>query len=181
MAFWKSLPENSLILAEGGFVMDSIVDGPGLRCAIFVQGCPHACFNCHNPATHPFEGGDVMSVDTIYNAVKANPLCGGVTFSGGEPFCQAKSLTLLAKKLKADGYELAAYSGYTFEQLYAGTDDQKELLRYLDVLIDGPFLEAEKDLTLRFRGSKNQRILSVQDSMKEKIAVWEKRSSWIGE
>ncbi len=161
--------------------MDSIVDGPGLRCAIFVQGCPHACPNCHNPATHPFAGGEIMDVDMIYNSIKANPLCGGVTFSGGEPFCQAKNLTLLAKKLKTDGYEIAAYSGYTFEQLYKSTHEQKDLLRYLDVLIDGPFLEAEKDLTLRFRGSKNQRILSVWESLNKNKAVWEKKSSWIGD
>ena len=94
-----------------------------------------------------------MSVEKLYTMVKANPLCRGVTFSGGEPFCQAGALVPLAEKLKAAGYELASYSGYTFEQLLDGTPEQKALLRFLDILVDGPFVLAQRNLDLLFRGS----------------------------
>ena len=106
---------------------DSIVDGPGIRVAIFVQGCCHHCEGCHNPESWAFGAGTDMSVEELFAMVKANPLCRGVTFSGGEPFCQAGALVPLAENLKAAGYELASYSGYTFEQLLAGTPEQKAL------------------------------------------------------
>ena len=86
-----------------GVVGDSIVDGPGIRVAIFVQGCCHHCEGCHNPESWPFGAGTDMSVEELYTMVKANPLCRGVTFSGGEPFCQAGALVPLAEKLKAAG------------------------------------------------------------------------------
>ena len=108
-----------------GVMADSIVDGPGIRVAIFVQGCCHHCEGCHNPESWPFGAGTDMSVEDLFALVKANQLCRGVTFSGGEPFCQAGALVPLAEKLKAAGYELASYSGYTFEQLLDGTPEQK--------------------------------------------------------
>jgi anaerobic ribonucleoside-triphosphate reductase activating protein len=103
--------------------------------------------------------------------VLRNPLCRGVTFSGGEPFAQAEGLASLAKLLKEKGYEVASYSGYTFEQLLNGTPAQKQLLESIDILIDGPFLLAEKSLELNFRGSKNQRILDVPASLENGAAV----------
>ena len=171
--------EDRLVLAANGFVMDSIVDGPGLRCTIFVQGCPHACPGCHNPATHAFSGGHEMLVEDAYRRMKQNPLCKGVTFSGGEPFCQPAALAALAMRLKQDGIEIAAYSGYTFEALQSGTAHQQRLLALCDVLIDGPFLLVERDLSLRFRGSKNQRILNVPKSLAANAPVWEKSARWV--
>ena len=104
-----------------------------------------------------------------------------MTFSGGEPFSQAESFTKLAILLKENGYEVASYSGFTFEQLVNGTEAQKDLLRHIDVLIDGPFLQSEKSLTLNFRGSKNQRILDVSKSLAEGKAVEITSGRWTGE
>lgn len=169
-----------LALHLAGFVGDSIVDGPGLRCALFGQGCPHACPGCHNPETQPFAGGEEVSVEEAYRRIKAYPLCKGITFSGGEPFSQAEAFAALARLLHTDGYELAAYSGYTFEELQKGTVAQKELLSLLDILIDGRFVLAKRNLTLRFRGSENQRILNVPQSLAAAAAVWEATERWVG-
>lgn len=122
-----------------------------------------------------------MTVEQLFSMVKANPLCRGVTFSGGEPFCQAGALVPLARKLKQAGYELASYSGYTFEQLMSGTPEQKELLSLLDVLVDGPFILAQRNLDLLFRGSENQRILNVPQSLAEGRAVWCTAPRWVGQ
>ena len=158
-----------LYLAD--IITDSIVDGPGLRTTIFSQGCPHHCPGCHNPETWAFEGGTAIDEEDALKIVRSNPLSRGVTFSGGEPFSQAESFTKLAILLKENGYEVASYSGFTFEQLVNGTEAQKDLLRHIDVLIDGPFLQSEKSLTLNFRGSKNQRILDVKKSLELGVAV----------
>ena len=100
-----------------GIMEDSIVDGPGLRTAIFAQGCPRRCEGCHNPESWAFGTGTDMTVQDLFWRVKKNPLVRGVTFSGGEPFSQAEPFTELAKLLKANGYEVASYTGYTFEEL----------------------------------------------------------------
>ena len=162
-----------------GVMADSIVDGPGIRVAIFVQGCCHHCEGCHNPESWPFGAGTDMSVEDLFALVKANQLCRGVTFSGGEPFCQAGALVPLAEKLKAAGYELASYSGYTFEQLLDGTPEQKALLRFLDILVDGPFVLAQRNLDLLFRGSENQRIIDMNRTRAAgHIVLWEGMNGW---
>ncbi len=162
-------------------VSDSIVDGPGIRTTFFCQGCPHHCQGCHNPETWSFEGGTPMEIQDLVEIVQSNPLCRGVTFSGGEPFAQAEAFGELAVALKAVGYEVASYSGYTFEQLLSGTPAQRKLLESIDVLIDGPFLLREKSLELPFRGSRNQRILDVPASLAAGIAVETNQPRWRGE
>lgn len=162
-------------------VGDSIVDGPGIRMTVFCQGCPHHCEGCHNPETWEFGCGTEMEEERIAQIVCSNPLCRGVTFSGGEPFAQAEGFAKLAKLLKAAGYEVASYSGYTFEQLLHGTPAQRELLAGIDVLIDGPFLLAERSLELSFRGSRNQRILDVPKSLAAGEAVCITKGRWTGE
>ena len=122
-----------------------------------------------------------MAEEAILEIAKSNPLCRGVTFSGGEPFAQAEGFAKLARLLKAAGYEVASYSGYTFEQLLSGTPAQRELLGTIDVLIDGPFLMAEKSLELSFRGSRNQRILDVPKSLIAAAAVPVPPGRWTGE
>ncbi len=169
------------MLDLAGIAGDSIVDGPGIRTTIFAQGCPHHCPGCHNPETWEFGCGTQVPAEAIVEMVKANPLCRGVTFSGGEPFAQAGAFAELGRLLKAAGYEVASYSGYTFEQLLNGTAGQKELLNTIDVLIDGPFLQAERSLELNFRGSRNQRILNVPASLEAGEAVMETRPRWLGE
>ena len=162
-------------------ISDSIVDGPGLRTTLFCQGCPHYCPGCHNMETWPFEGGTPLDTEAIMNIVRSNPLSRGVTFSGGEPFAQAEGFTELAIALKEKNYEVASYSGYTFEQLLNGSEAQKTLLKHIDVLIDGPFLQAEKTLTAVFRGSKNQRIINVPASLKEGKVIEITSGRWAGE
>lgn len=164
-----------------GITGDSIVDGPGIRTTVFCQGCPHHCPGCHNPETWEFGQGTEMAEETVLEIVKSNPLCHGVTFSGGEPFSQAVAFARLGRMLKAEGYEVASYSGYTFEELLSGTRDQRALLETLDVLIDGPFLLAERSLELNFRGSRNQRVLNVPASLKAGEAVLETSGRWLGE
>ncbi|MEG2259298.1 MAG: 4Fe-4S cluster-binding domain-containing protein, partial [Oscillospiraceae bacterium] len=100
-------------LKIAGIVGDSITDGPGIRTAVFVQGCPHKCEGCHNPQSHDFNGGTEMDIDEIFKKIEQNPLLSGVTFSGGEPFCQAGGLAELGKKVKSLGLEIAIYTGYT--------------------------------------------------------------------
>ena len=169
------------MLDLSGIVSDSIVDGPGIRTTIFCQGCPHHCPGCHNPETWDFGCGTQVPVEDLVDVVRSNPLCRGVTFSGGEPFAQAKGFAKLARLLKEKGYEVASYSGYTFEELLEGSDDQKELLSSIDILIDGPFLMAEKSLEIAFRGSRNQRILDVKKSLAEGRAVSVTSGRWLGE
>ena len=169
------------MLDLAGIVNDSIVDGPGIRMTVFAQGCPHHCQGCHNPETWTFGCGTPMEEEHILEIVRTNPLCRGVTFSGGEPFAQAEGFAKLAKLLKEKGYEVASYSGYTFEQLINGTDAQKELLRSIDVLIDGPFVLAEKSLEVTFRGSRNQRIIHVPKSLAAGEAIYITKGRWVGE
>lgn len=169
------------MLNIAGIAGDSIVDGPGIRTCIFSQGCPHHCEGCHNPETWPFDGGTPMEEEDLLAIVMRNPLCRGVTFSGGEPFSQAEGFAKLAALLKQQGYEVASYSGYTFEALLNGTAAQKKLLSSIDVLIDGPFLMHQRSLELNFRGSRNQRILNVPESLKAGAAVLETSPRWLGE
>ena len=169
------------MLDLSGIVQDSIVDGPGIRTTFFCQGCPHHCEGCHNPETWDFGCGTQIPAEDLVDVVKANPLCRGVTFSGGEPFAQPKCFAKLARLLKKEGYEVASYSGYTFEELLSGSEDQKELLASIDILIDGPFVLAERSLELVFRGSRNQRILDVPKSLAAGKAVPTASPRWLGE
>ena len=169
------------MLNLSGIVTDSIVDGPGIRVTVFCQGCPHHCPGCHNPETWEFGTGTDVPVEAIVDIVRSNPLCRGVTFSGGEPFAQAEGYAKLARLLKAAGYEVASYSGYTFEQLTSGTPAQRDLLSAIDVLIDGPFLQEEKSLELVFRGSRNQRILDVPRSLAAGTPIPKAPGRWTGE
>ncbi len=163
-----------------GIIGGSIVDGPGLRTVIFCQGCPHHCQGCHNPETWDFNGGDPMETADLMARIQRDPLCHGVTFSGGEPFAQAEGFLDLAVQLKQAGYEVASYSGYTYEQLLQGTDAQQQLLRTLDILIDGPFLLVQRSLDLPFKGSRNQRTINVQESLTAGMVVEESTGRWVG-
>ena len=155
-----------------GIVNDSIVDGPGFRLAVFAQGCPHACPGCHNPQTHDFSGGFELDTELIVEKMRKNPLLDGLTLTGGEPFCQPQACAALAKAAKEMGLNVWCYTGYTFEELMkASHSDQMNLLRYLDVLVDGRFRLEKRTLECRFRGSSNQRILDVARSLAENTAV----------
>lgn len=160
-------------LRIAGTVNDSIVDGDGLRFTIFTQGCPHHCKGCHNPQTHDFNGGEVTETSLLLEKIKGNPLLDGVTFSGGEPFCQAEQLAELGRQIKKLGLNIVTYTGYTFEQLYAERDKNGwgDLLSATDILIDGQFVEELKDWEVKFRGSSNQRYIDCQKSLEKGTVV----------
>ena len=162
-----------------GIENDSIVDGPGLRMCIFLQGCDKSCEGCHNPESLPLVGGKAYSVEELMEKIKKNPLLSGVTLSGGEPLLQAGELIPLVEKMQENGLNLVIYTGDTFEMILEKNDeDILKLLSFCDILIDGPFILAEKSLTLKFRGSRNQRILDCQKSLEAKVAILTDNPSW---
>ncbi len=166
-------------LRVAGVVNDSITDGPGLRLTVFLQGCLRDCPGCHNPKAQPLDGGALYEPEALMRMIRQNPLLTGVTLSGGEPLLQARALAPFAKMIKNAGLSIAVYTGYTFEEILgAQDDDAMSLLALCDTLIDGPFLENEKSLTLPFRGSKNQRILDIRKSLRQKSPVEESGEGW---
>jgi anaerobic ribonucleoside-triphosphate reductase activating protein len=161
-------------LRIAGLLGESIVDGPGIRFTIFTQGCKHHCPGCHNPQTHDFSGGKPVSVESVLEQIRKNPLLDGITLSGGEPFEQAEACSELAKAVHAMKLNVMTYSGYTFEELMSGIIDNhgwRDLLQETEILVDGRFEQARKSLLLKFRGSANQRLLDVKKSLKEGRAV----------
>lgn len=145
------------MLKINSIIKESIVDGEGLRYVIFVQGCPHHCKGCHNPQTWSMKSGLFVDINTIINDIKSNPLLDGVTFSGGEPMLQSEALTELAKEIKKLGLNIWCYTGFTYEQI---KESKKDFLQYVDVLVDGKFIEEQKCLG-EYYGSKNQRIIRL--------------------
>ena len=162
-----------------GTVNDSIVDGPGYRYTIFTQGCPHHCPGCHNPQSHDFEGGRVTDTDTILRQVRENPLLDGITLSGGEPFCQPEACRALAEAAHDLGMSVWCYTGYTWEKLMQEADPARlALLDAVDVLVDGPFILAQKSLELKFCGSRNQRLIDVRKTRQAgQVTLWQP-DSW---
>lgn len=159
-----------------GVASDSIVDGVGLRFTVFTQGCPHHCPDCHNPQTHSFTDGYTQEVEGLFPLMEENPLLDGLTLSGGEPFVQPEACLILAKKAHTLGLNVWAYTGYTWEELFAENEPSRmQLLREVDVLVDGRFIAEEKTLGILFRGSRNQRLIDVQKSLETNaVVLWEK-------
>lgn len=151
-------------LRIAGLIKESVVDGPGIRFTIFAQGCPLRCVGCHNPDTHDFAGGYLVDVSELFSAINQGKLITGVTFSGGEPFAQAEACAGLAKliKQKRPDLNILSYSGYYYNDLLKMVETSpgiNEFLKYLDVLIEGPYEISKRDLDLAFRGSSNQNIM----------------------
>ena len=154
------------LIRVNGVVEESIVDGAGLRYVVFTQGCPHGCKGCHNPETHDFAGGYLLDTATIIAGIAENPLLSGVTLSGGEPFMQPAPLCVIAEAVKASGKNVMIFSGFVFEQLLEMEQkkpDVQRLLSLCDTLVDGPYIEEQRNLELSFRGSENQRVLARED------------------
>ena len=157
-----------------GTVQDSIVDGPGLRFVVFAQGCERRCEGCHNPETWDAGGGSEVPVAGLVADMLGNPLTDGLTLSGGEPFLQAGECCALAAAARDNGLNVWAYTGFTFEELLvmAGAEQPvRQLLELVDVLVDGAFVLAGRTLSLRWRGSKNQRLVDVPMSLSAGAAV----------
>jgi anaerobic ribonucleoside-triphosphate reductase activating protein len=144
-----------------GLINDSIVDGPGLRFAVFFQGCEHGCEGCQNPETHDLNGGTQTTKEEILKQIDKNPLLGGVTFTGGEPFLQAAAIVPLAAEVKRRGLNLIIYTGFTLEEVLED-EEMTELLKYADTLVDGKFVLEEKTYDIPFVGSRNQRVFDLQ-------------------
>lgn len=165
--------ENKLRIA--GIVKDSITDGPGIRTVIFFQGCDKDCDGCHNPESRSLDGGYFESIDSILKTIDGNPLLRGITLSGGEPLLQATEILPLVKEIKKRNLEIALYTGDIFEEI---TGEKLELIKEVDIVIDGPFMKSKKDLTLSFRGSSNQRIINVKESLLKNETILETSKRW---
>jgi len=162
-----------------GIVNDSIVDGPGLRMAIFFQGCGRHCEGCHNPESWPLERGKEIQEEALYTSATKNPLLKGVTLSGGEPLLRAGAILRFAKSINARGLDLAIYTGYTFEEILEdGDENVLALLGWASTLIDGPFMLDKMSLVLPFRGSSNQRVLDLPKSLAASKAVATTDPAW---
>lgn len=153
-----------------------VANGEGVRTSVFVTGCTHRCPGCFNPEYQDFCAGEVWTDEQEDQVISfaREPYIAGVTLLGGEPMQNTPALIKLAQRLKAElpTKTLWIYSGYTFEEILT-SPDKLELLSYADVLVDGRFVEALKDVRLKFRGSSNQRVLNVQESIKTRRPCWQ--------
>ena len=151
-------------------VEDTTVDGPGFRTSVYAAGCPNHCPGCHNPESWDINAGTPTSIAEILDIILADPFA-DVTFSGGDPMYQADGFAELAAAIKRDTDKtIWCYTGFTFEELLAD-ETKHRLLSLIDVLVDGPFVQSLRNLDLPFRGSSNQRIIDVPQSMRERRAV----------
>lgn len=151
-------------------VHDTMVDGPGFRTSIYCAGCPNGCPGCHNPQSWDIKNGTMMETAEIMQEITKDPFA-NVTFTGGDPMFQPEGFLALAKAIKYQTKKtIWCYSGFVFETLLKNPA-QRELLQYVDVLVDGPFIEAQKDTDLIFRGSSNQRLIDVKRSLEESMTV----------
>lgn len=162
---------------------DSIVDGPGIRTVIWTQGCPHNCLGCHNPSTHDFSLGALFDVDEIKSMIDDLVFQDGITFSGGDPMCQAGACYEIAKYAISKGLNIWCYTGYTYEQLLEMGKKNKSIMNFLsciDVLVDGKFMIEFKSLDCNYRGSTNQRLIDVKKSLScSNVCLWEERTGII--
>ena len=157
-----------------GFYDESISNGLGWRAVVFVSGCPHHCAGCHNKIAQDFNYGTKFKKEELIAKIKENSILKGVTISGGEPLCKENITEVLdfIKTIKQErpNFNIWCYTGYTIEELIARNEETiNECIKQIDVLVDGKFVEAKKDPTLKFRGSSNQRIIDVNKYKKEKI------------
>lgn len=164
------LQSSEFIRLAADLQTESIVDGPGLRAVIWTQGCSHNCKGCHNPSTHDFNGGGLVPIEMVKEAIDELEYHTGITFSGGDPMFQPNACAQLAKYAKEKGFNIWVYSGFTFDELLNLSKKNPiymEFLSYIDVLVDGKFKLEQRDLSLLFRGSKNQRLVDVKKSLEK--------------
>lgn len=140
-------------------IHQTTADGPGFRVSVYAAGCNHRCPGCHNPQSWDMKGGREMTVEEVFAEIEKDDFSTGVTFTGGDPFYQVEEFTELAKLIKERTTKnIWCYTGFTYEEILEN-EKLSVLLPYLDALVDGPYIESQRDLSLRFRGSKNQRII----------------------
>ena len=171
-----------MIARLANIISESFVDGDGVRFSIFMQGCPHNCKGCHNPTTHDFNGGNIIDTEQIIKKFKSNPIISGITLTGGEPLCQIEAATEFAFAAKNSNLSVWCYTGYTYDYLvnenfksniFFAREQIDKFFNYVDVLVDGPFIESQRDLTMQFCGSRNQRLIDIpKSSASKKIITW---------
>lgn len=147
---------------------DSIVDGPGLRAVLWTQGCSHHCKGCQNPQTWDFEGGGLVPIELVKEAISELEYHSGLTFSGGDPMFQPDACLEIAKYAKSLGLDIWVYTGFTFEELLKMSKSKLvylDFLKEIDVLVDGKFILDQRDLSMLFRGSRNQRLIDVKKTL----------------
>ena len=158
----------------------NFVDGEGIRCSLYVSGCPFHCPGCYNVAAQNFRYGQPYTQELEDQIIEdlGQSYVQGLTFLGGEPFLNTQVCIRLAKRVRAEfGHQkdIWSWSGYTWEEVQKDSADKKELLSLIDILVDGRFLLDQKDLTLQFRGSANQRIIDVPKTLASgKVQIWDK-------
>ena len=153
-------------------VEDTTVDGPGFRTSIYAAGCEHGCKGCHNPESWDISNGKWMDIDEILKIIESNFLA-QVSFSGGDPLFQPEAFTELARRIKLETQKnIWCYTGFTFQKILRNPK-LSAILPYINVLVDGQFIEKKKVANLPFVGSSNQRIINVKESLKaNKIVEW---------
>lgn len=161
-------PNNEYIRLAADLSIDSIVDGPGLRAVLWTQGCAHHCKGCQNASTWDFNGGGLVPIKMVLEAIDELVYQDGITFSGGDPMFQPEACNIIAEHCKRKGLNIWVYTGFTFEELKLMAKRKPiylEFLKNIDVLVDGRFIEEERDLSLLFRGSRNQRLIDIPKTL----------------
>ena len=160
-------------------VHDTTVDGSGFRTSIYAAGCIHQCTGCHNPHSWNIANGIFYSVDELLKTIKEDEFA-NVTFTGGDPFMQADGFTELARKIKGEtAKNIWCYTGFTFEQIF-GSSKLSQVLPFIDVLVDGKYIDSLRNTDLQFRGSSNQRIIDIQRSLVEnRVILWRQNTSFL--
>ena len=143
-------------------IYETMTDGSGIRTSIYCQGCKHYCKNCHNPQTWDFNKGKLYTVNELFEIINSQPLS-DVTFTGGDPLFQVESFTELAKLIKSKTSKtIWCYTGYTYEQIKEN-ESMKLILPYIDVIVDGKYVDEKRNTNLKFRGSENQRLIHLKN------------------
>lgn len=153
-------------------VEDTTVDGPGFRTAIYAAGCRHRCLGCHNPQSWDINEGKVYSIDYLLIRIKESEFA-DVTFTGGDPLMQPEAFAELARRIRVETNKtIWCYTGFLYEQVRASSR-LSSILPYIDVLVDGRYMESLRDESLLFRGSSNQRLIDVPGSLREgEVVNW---------
>lgn len=161
-----------------GINFESVVDGEGVRIVVFVSGCLHNCKGCHNPTSHSFEAGRPFTEelqDEIIDYINKTPFISGATISGGDPMYSAKAVADFVRRLRTEVKDISLwiYSGFRYENILQNSE-MLDLLKLCDVLVDGEFILEQRDMTLSYKGSRNQRIIDIQKSLTQnEIVLWE--------
>ncbi len=160
--------KNKYIRLAADLQTDSIVDGPGLRAVLWTQGCAHHCKGCQNPQTWSFDGGGLVPIKAVLDEIDKLEYHTGLTLSGGDPMYQPQECLEIIKYAKTKGLNIWVYTGFTWEELMKMSEKEsvyKKLIEEIDVLVDGRFILEERDLSLLFRGSRNQRLIDVKKTL----------------